>query len=102
MKSCSQDNNKKNKDIANDVENLKLFKNQFNLMLNLFHELTKDSEIFEKTEVREQKIFRARNLWIDLMMQMQENKGVEAMSTPKYFSILDKLNKSMCIINSAF
>jgi len=36
------------------------------------------------------------------MMQMQENKGVEAMSTPKYFSILDKLNKSMCIISSAF
>ena len=33
---------------------------------------------------------------------MQENKGVEAMSTPKYFSILDKLNKSMCIISGAF
>lgn len=38
-------------------------------------------------------------MWIDLMMQMQENKGVESMSTPKYFKVLDKLNKSMCLLS---
>ena len=33
------------------------------------------------------------------MMQMQENDGVEAMTTPMYFTILDKLNKSMCVVS---
>lgn len=32
-------------------------------------------------------------------MQMQENNGVEAMSTPIYFSMLGKLNKSMCALS---
>jgi len=30
---------------------------------------------------------------------MQENNGVEALSTPIYFSILGKLNKSMCSLS---
>ena len=30
---------------------------------------------------------------------MQENNGIEAMPTPKYFLTLDKLNKSMVLLS---
>ena len=66
MKAKSEEKHKN--DTNQDIENLKKFKKQFNLMLNLFHDLTKDSEILQSKEVREEKIFNARNLWIDLMM----------------------------------
>ena len=46
------------------------------------------------------KINFCRNLWIDLMMQMQENNlGVEDLSTPEYYAVLDRLNKSIIVLD---
>ena len=39
-------------------------------------------------------------MWVDLMMQMQENTdGVEELTTPDYYSILDRLNKSIIVLD---
>ena len=81
---------------------LKKFQIAFNHVLQLMHDIimTEGKSLSdEQVENKLVKIKDARYLWIDLMMQMQENDGVEAMSTPKYFQILDKLNKSMCTIS---
>jgi hypothetical protein len=39
-------------------------------------------------------------MWVDLMMQMQENTdGVEELTTPEYYSILDRLNRSIMVLD---
>ena len=38
-------------------------------------------------------------MWIDLIMQMQVNKGLESISNKKYFSLLGQLNNSMLIVS---
>ena len=80
-------------------ESLKLFYKRYNHIFSIFSELTIDNGEHFTVAQKLEKIESARNLWIDLMMQMQENNGIEQLSTRKYYSILDQLNKGMCYIN---
>ena len=78
IENLDEERNKDDKDILE-------FKKKFNRMLTTFQEITKDENPFINSVERQAKIEHSRNTWIDLMMQMQENYGLEAMSTPKYF-----------------
>ena len=91
------ENVKRNDDDKDILE----FKKKFNEMLSIFQEITRDENPLANPVERETKIQKSRDIWIDLMMQMQENEGLEAMSTPKYFQILNKLNQSVCFIAEA-
>jgi len=66
IENLNEERNKDDKDILE-------FKKKFNRMLTTFQEITRDENPFINSVEHQAKIEHSRNIWIDLMMQMQEN-----------------------------